>query len=398
MDKHDYRSTISRNGLKADFPHLMETRSVNEGLNSKSLPKSPSLTRRVTKGCETADGQASVSRTMRRVVAMFVLLLLGWSTVPADAAQSFANIITTVQPKMVKIHGAGGIRGLEPYQSGFLISAEGHILTAWSYVLDTETITVVLDDGRRFDATVLGADPRIEVAVIQIDATNLPFFDLADSVDLTAGSRVLAFSNVFAVAAGNEPVSVLHGNVAASAPLSARRGAYETTYSGAAYILDAMTNNPGAAGGALTDRRGRLAGILGKELRNSLDNTWLNYAIPIPEILASVEQILGGNSRPISEQPGRRRPIESVSLASLGIVLVPNVVAKTPPYIDRIRPNTAAADAGLRADDLVLFVNDRLVNSSRVLNEELSFIDRIDEVRMIVQRGQSLVEVSLFAE
>jgi serine protease Do len=333
------------------------------------------------------------------VVAVTACLVsLVTRTSDLQAAQSFASTIESVQPRMVKIYGAGGIRGLEPYQSGFLISAEGHILTAWSYVLDTESIMTVLDDGRRFQAELMGADPRIEIAVLKIDATELPFFDLNEAVDLSAGSRVLAFSNVFAVAAGNEPVSVLHGSVAANTKLSARRGAYATTYHGAAYVLDAMTNNPGAAGGALTDRSGQLAGILGKELRNSLDNTWLNYAIPIPEIRSSIDAILAGNSRPISSEPERRRPIESVTLASLGIVLVPNVVDKTPPFVDRILPDTPAANAKVLPDDLILFVNDRLVSSSKILREELLYIDRIDEVRLVIQRQQQLIEVSLFAE
>lgn len=334
------------------------------------------------------------------LITLIVLSLscLGAPENSLRAAQSFANTIDSVQPRMVKIYGAGGVRGLEPYQSGFLISADGHILTAWSYVLDSDTITIVLDDGRRFGAELLGADPRIEIAVLKIDATELPFFDINEAIDLNPGSRVLAFSNVFAVAAGNEPVSVLHGSVAATTKLSARRGAYATPYHGSAYILDAMTNNPGAAGGALTNRRGQLAGLLGKELRNSLDNTWLNYALPIPEIRSSVDEILAGNSRPISSEPDRRRPIESVTLASLGIVLIPNVVDKTPPYVDRVLPDTPAQEAGIVPDDLVLFVNDRLVNSSKVLREELFYIDRIDEVRLVVQRQQQLIEVSLFAE
>ncbi|MDA1049921.1 MAG: S1C family serine protease [Planctomycetota bacterium] len=339
-----------------------------------------------------------IRQRCRLQLVVVLLFCLGLHENTLQAAQSFAGTIDSVQPRMVKIYGAGGVRGLEPYQSGFLISADGHVLTAWSYVLDTETITIVLDDGRRFAAELLGADPRIEIAVLKIDAAELPFFDLNEAVDLNAGSRVLAFSNVFAVAAGNESVSVLHGSVAANTKLSARRGAYATTYHGLAYVLDAMTNNPGAAGGALTDRRGQLAGLLGKELRNSLDNTWLNYAIPIPEIRSSIDEILAGNSRPISSEPDRRRPIESVTLASLGIVLVPNVVAKTPPYVDRVLPDTPAAEAGILPDDLILFVNDRLVNSSKILRDELLYIDRIDEVRLVVQRQQQLIEVSLFAE
>ena len=244
------------------------------------------------------------SRRGAVVVAVGVL----WCSLQVDAAQTFAPTIQSVHPKLVKIYGAGGIEGLEAYQSGFLISAQGHVLTVWSYVLDTEYVTVVLDDGRKFEAQLVGADPRIEIAVLKVEATDLPFFDLNTAVELEPGARVLAFSNVFAVAAGDEPVSVLHGCVAARTPLTARRGAFATNYRGPAYVLDAMTNNPGAAGGALTDRQGRLAGVLGKELRNALDNTWLNYALPVAEVRSSVDAILAGNARPLSADQARKRP------------------------------------------------------------------------------------------
>ena len=103
----------------------------------------------------------------------------------ASAAQSsLARVIDQAQTKMVKIYGAGGFRGMEGYQSGFLISAEGHVLTALSYVLDTDRITVTLNDGRRYDAKLLGGDPRLEVAVLKIEAANLPHFDLAKAVSL----------------------------------------------------------------------------------------------------------------------------------------------------------------------------------------------------------------------
>ena len=81
-----------------------------------------------------------------------------------------------MQPKIVKIYGAGGFRGMEAYQSGMLISPEGHILTVFSHVLDTDYITAVLADGRRFEAKLLGADPRLEVAVLKIDAAGLALF------------------------------------------------------------------------------------------------------------------------------------------------------------------------------------------------------------------------------
>ena len=79
----------------------------------------------------------------------FCALALSCLGTSAHAQQSLAKVISTVQPRMVKLYGAGGVQGLEAYQSAFLISNEGHILTAWSYVLDADVITATLDDGRR---------------------------------------------------------------------------------------------------------------------------------------------------------------------------------------------------------------------------------------------------------
>jgi serine protease Do len=73
------------------------------------------------------------------------------------------------------------------------------------------------------------------------------------------------------------------------------------------------------------------------------------------------------------------------------------VLVKTPPFIDSVTPGSAADKAGLKADDLVLFVNDHLVPSALSLGQELALIDRIDEVRLVVQRDQELLNVSLFA-
>lgn len=310
---------------------------------------------------------------------------------------SVVDVIRQVQPKIAKIYGAGGYRGLEPYQSGLVISAEGHVLTVWSYVLDTDYLTVTLDDGRRFDATLLGVDPRLELALLKIDSEGLPYFDLSAAASADAGTRVLAFSNLFNVATGNEPASVQQGNVAVKVPLAARRGVYETPYRGPAYVLDAVTNNPGAAGGALTDRQGRLLGMLGKELRNNLNNTWLNYAIPADELAPTVNAIRDGNlvATPQEESP---RPQAPLSASLLGFQLVPDIAERTPPYIDWVRPGSPAAAAGLRINDLVLLVNNRLVQSCAAVRADLDTIDKIDKVRITVLREQELIEVELAAE
>ncbi|MBM4005242.1 MAG: serine protease [Planctomycetes bacterium] len=317
-----------------------------------------------------------------------------------QANPSLADAVTGVQPKVVKIYGAGGIQGLEAYQSGFLISADGHILTTWSYVLDTadDSVGVTLSDGRRFEARVVGNDPRLEIAVLKIDARDLPYFALDQAVEIAAGARVLAFSNLFGVATGNEWVSVQRGVVMARTQLSARRGAFKTTYDGPVYVLDAMTNNPGATGGVLTDRRGRLVAILGKELTNAQTNTWLNYAVPITELNSAVVDILAGKTRPrAASRDNVKKPKEPIQLQMFGLHLVPDILAKTPPFIDDVDPESPAYLAGLRPDDLVLFVNDRVVGSCKALLEELTFVDRLDAVRITVQRGQELMEVTLEA-
>jgi S1-C subfamily serine protease len=318
---------------------------------------------------------------------------------PGFAAQAtFVDVVAAVQPKLVKIYGAGGLRGLEAYQSGFLISPVGHVLTAWSYVLDTDLVTVTLDDGRRFPGQLLGADPRREIAVLKIDADDLPCFRLGNAADLAVGDRVLAFSNLFGVATGDEAASVLQGWVSARTRLAARRGAFQTPYDGPVYVVDAMTNNPGSAGGALTDRQGNLAGILGKELRNAWNNTWLNYAIPAAELITPVDDILAGKTLPREVDQSLKRPAEPWTLTRAGLRLVPRVLSRTPPFVDAVVPDSPAARAGLQPDDLIVFVNHGVVASRESVIEVLSRIDHIDPVRLTVQRGQQLVEAVLATE
>ncbi len=314
----------------------------------------------------------------------------------ASAAGAFvAEAIDRAQPKVVKIYGAGGLRGLEPYQTGILVSSEGHILTVFSHVLDTDYITATLADGRKFEAKLLGADLRLEVAVLKIDGDDLPHFDLRGAVEVDAGARVLALSNLFGVATGNEPASVQHGIVSVKTRLRARRGVFETLYHGPVYVLDAMTNNPGAAGGVLLTRRGELVGVLGKELRNTLNNTWLNYALPIDELRELVEAILAGRFVAQRKDEARPRPDRSLQLDMLGIVLVVDVVERTPPYVDRVRAGSPAARSGIRGDDLIVLLGDRLIQSCKALCEELEYIDFEDPIKLTVLRGHELLELTL---
>lgn len=336
----------------------------------------------------------------RRIAICFVGLSLSlltntWPSAVSARETSFADLNQNVQPKIVKIFGAGGIRGLEAYQSGFFISPDGHVLTAWSYVLDTDDISVVLHDGRKFSAKLVGADPRLEIAIVKIETTDQEFFDPNESHATRVGARVLAFSNLYGIAIGDEHASVLHGCISAITSLSARRGAYKTVYDGPVFVLDAMTNNAGAFGGALTDRRGRLLGVLGKELRNDRNNIWLNYAIPITELSQPIADILAGKLRLGTAESNRRKPQQPMTLELLGIVLLPEILNKTPAFVQYVHRDSPAAQVGLRPDDLILYVGNTVVQSRKEVVSELSYVDRLDPVTITVQRGQQLEELEL---
>jgi S1-C subfamily serine protease len=342
----------------------------------------------------------SIQRQIASSLSTTLLVLAvvwSWCAVAfaVDAKPSFVAVVRDVRPKCVKLYGAGGLRGLEAYQSGVLVSADGHILTALSYVLDSD-VTAVLDDGRKFDAKLVGADPLTEIAVLKIDAGTdpLPFFDLGKSATAEIGSRVLAFSNLFNIAVGDEPVSVLHGQIVAVAPLEARHGAFSANFRGDAYIVDAATNNPGSSGGALTDANGQFLGMLGKELRGEASGTWLNYALPATAFASTSQAIIDGQFKP-ADLTDADRPDHPLTLAALGVVLVPDVVTRTPPYVDRVLPNSPAAKAGLRPDDLVVMFDMATVTSCRDAETSIGRYEQEATVHIAVLRDEALLNFTL---
>lgn len=329
------------------------------------------------------------------------LLLIAVTACTSVQAQSSVESIAAVNPKVVKIFGAGGGQKLHAYGSGFLVSPTGHIVTVWSHILDGDTVNVVLSDGRRYPGKVLGAEPPLDMAVLKIEAEGLPCFDLAQTASAGPGTRVLAFSNAFKVATGDEPVTVMHGVISAKTSLAARRGAFESPYTGPVYVVDAVTNNSGAAGGVLTTWDGRLLGMIGKELRNTQTNTWLNYVMPASELKETIQQIISGDftskKRTGDDEetsPGKPRPRRYEPL-DFGIVTIPDVLNRTPAYIDRILPGSLAEKAGLQSNDLILFAGENLVQSCKLLKEDLGRLEANDVLKLVVRRGDKLVSIEM---
>jgi len=79
----------------------------------------------------------------------------------------------------------------------------------------------------------------------------------------------------------------------------------------------------------------------------------------------------------------------------MGIVLVPSIVSRTPPYIDRVIEGSAAEQSGLLPDDLVIEINGRMTPSNKEIAEQLSFIDRDAEVNLVIQRGREFKSIAI---
>jgi serine protease Do len=335
------------------------------------------------------------------------VLALGSSNTASRADDSFAGIIDEVNPKLVKLFGSGGFKGLQSYSTGLLISKDGYILTVNSSNLDTRDLRIHLSDGTRYHGKVVAQEPELDVALVKIDKNvDLDaWFDVATAAKKSIqdpGTGILAFSNQFQIATRDEPMSIQRGVIASYGKLYGRLGIFEATYRGQVYVIDAITNNPGAGGGVITTRKGELVGMIGRELRNELTNTWINYAIPFG---ASIEVIdKDGKKQTVSimdvvTKKENYKPVPALRKESnsiyTGIVLVPNVVERTPPYVEEVEVGSPAQKAGLQPDDLISYVDGLPVPDINALHQTLATYAPNTEVKLEVRRGDMLKTIPL---
>jgi serine protease Do len=338
----------------------------------------------------------------------FVAGVLTLSVALVQGQQPFTSVAEEVNKKMVKLFGAGGFKGLPSYGTGILVSPNGYILTVNNHILSTTDLRCHLYDGRFYHCKVLAKEPELDVALVKIDAEvgNLPHFDFAKAAAAPlaeAGDWILAFSNQFQIATRDEPMSVMRGVIAAYAELRGRRGVFEAPFSGDVYFLDTIACNPGSAGGIVTNRRGHLLGILGRELKNSLSDTWINYAVPVQakvdiqrddksvrvDMATFVKEAMAGTYKQSEKRAKQDRG------GFHGIVLVPNAVSATPPYVEEVMPDSPAAKAGLRPDDLIVYVDGELVPSIRMFRDIMKQVGPGTDIKLEVQRGNKLKSLKL---
>jgi serine protease Do len=346
---------------------------------------------------------------MRLIVLGWVLLTANPLLSAAHADDSFAETARKVNRQVVKVFGAGGFRGVTAYCTGVLISPDGYILTVYSPTLDSREIRVHLYDGRRFEVELVAAEPLLDAAVLRIKdreqfkALPLPYVDLSKPLPrVEVGDWVLAFSNQFEIATRDEPVSVQRGVVAALTHLAGRRGVHDAAYKGRAIIVDAITNNPGSHGGLLTTRRGEPIGLIGKELKNTYTDTWINYAMPLEDLRDFVAKAKEGNYK------AAPRPEQQLvdKKAFYGILFVPDVLDRTPPYVETVLANSPAERAGLKPDDLIVFLRvpsvtvagemeEKVITSCKAFKEAIAPLEPGTAVKVIVRRGGQLLSLDL---
>jgi serine protease Do len=256
--------------------------------------------------------------------------------------------------------------------SGVIVTKEGYILTNNHVVDGADEVKVALQDGREFTAKVIGRDPKSDVAVIKIDAKDLPTVPMADSEKVEVGDVVLAVGNPFGIGQ-----TVTTGIVSATG----RAGAVGLDYED--FIQTDAAINPGNSGGALVDAEGRLIGINTAILSRSGGNQGIGFAIPVNLARDVMESLV---------KDGRvTRGYLGVMIQDLNPALAKQFDLKDSEgaLVGDVTPKSPAEKAGLKSGDIIVEFNGKKVTDSRHLKLEVARIKPGESVSVKVLRNGS---------
>jgi serine protease Do len=266
--------------------------------------------------------------------------------------------------------------------SGVILTADGYILTN-NHVVDSATgIRVTLADKREFKAKVIGADPKADIAVLKIDASNLPFVTVGDSSRIQVGDYALAIGNPFGVGQ-----TVTMGIVSATGRSHLGIEEYED------FIQTDAPINPGNSGGALVNDRGELIGINTAIIAHgSSGNQGIGFAVPVNMARNVMEQLV---------KTGK------VTRAYLGIVPqdVTPAIAKAfgqkeagGALVGDVSPNSPAQRSGIEKGDIILDVNGKPVAGSNELRMTISMMQPGTSVNLRIARNGAPLVVAVKLE
>ena len=316
----------------------------------------------------------------------------------AVAAVSYADIVNSAAPAVVTIHSQ--IRRRQPQQypfmndpffrhffgernqqapeapprqglgSGVIIDANGYIITNHHVVDGADQIKVDLTDNRTFDARLVGADPPSDLAVLKVEASNLPVLTLGDSDKTRVGDVVLAIGNPLGVGQ-----TVTMGIISAKGRQTGlSNGSFED------FLQTDAPINRGNSGGALVSTNSELIGVNSQILSPSGGSIGLGFAIPSNMARAVVEQLINGG-RVRRGQLGivvLRIPSEVAS--RLRVTQGPGVV------VYQVQSGSAADRAGLRTGDVITALNGTEINEPNTFRNMIAGNAPGAEVTLTVRR------------
>ncbi|MFK3662969.1 serine endoprotease DegP [Scandinavium sp. NPDC088450] len=264
--------------------------------------------------------------------------------------------------------------------SGVIIdAAKGYVVTNNHVVDNASTIKVSLSDGRKFDAKVVGKDPRSDIALIQIqDPKNLTAIKIADSDALRVGDYTVAIGNPFGL-----------GETVTSGIVSAlgRSGLNVENYEN--FIQTDAAINRGNSGGALVNLNGELIGINTAILAPDGGNIGIGFAIPSNMVKSLTEQMVKYGQVKRGELG-----IMGTELSS-DLAKAMKVDAQRGAFVSQVMPNSSAAKAGIKAGDVITSLNGKPISSFSALRAQVGTMPVGSKVELGLVRDGKPVNVTL---
>jgi len=272
--------------------------------------------------------------------------------------------------------------------SGFIISADGYIVTNDHVAGNATEITVTISGGKQLKAHVVGSDAATDICLLKVDGKDLPFVTLGNSDDVVIGEWAIALGNPFGLFEINDKPTVTVGVISAT---GMKLGRLENRYYRDMIETDAAING-GNSGGALVNSNGEVIGM------NTLilNTTYIGYgfAIPINKIKRVVTDLKKQGKKFSHEitagfdvQPVDARIAQYLGMKQVQGVIVSDITAGGP-----------AVAAGLKVGDVVLSVNGEKVNSDSDILSVMSELSSGDYLKFKVFRDHTTIDISLKLE
>jgi len=277
------------------------------------------------------------------------------------------------QPQVVQ--GAG---------SGVILSDDGYIVTN-NHVIDrTSNINVTLNNKKTYKAELIGTDPSTDLALLKIDAKNLPSVGFGNSNELNVGQWVLAVGNPFnltstvtagIISAKARNINILSGNNSNGLPPIE------------SFIQTDAAVNPGNSGGALVNANGELIGINTAIQSNTGSYTGYSFAIPSNIVQKVVNDL--------KEYGTVQRAFIGVSIQNIDDNIAKELELNdlSGVYVNSVTKNGSASKAGIKSGDIIKKVGNKTVNDVPELQEQISQFRPGDKVNMTVYRDNKELEI-----